>query len=214
MFLIFFFDFYIINIFRYILLYQWESSFQEYFLNFNYNNKHALIFHDVFIFQIYYLIFICFLTFSSISLICFNDYSILSIYILQNIIFNCFIYILYIIFYFCGYWTFKHVLIGEGLILHIRILLMLLEIFSLLCRSLSLFLRFFCNMFSSHVLTHIVLQIIIIIYTFLSINFLIIIFINLTFILLINIDIFAVVLQIIVLLNILYLTLYDFYIIF
>ena len=167
-------------------------------------------YHDVFLYQIFYLLSICLLTFSSVTLISCNDYSPLSIYILQNFVFNCFIYIILIIFLFCGYWTYKHLLIADGLPLYVRLLLLLLEIFSLLCRSLSLFLRFFCNMFSSHTLTHIVLNILVIIYILLLINLFSFLCINLTFFLLISIDVFAVLLQTVVLLNILYLTLGDF----
>lgn len=56
-------------------------------------------------------------------------------------------------FYVCSF-----LYIGSGLVLLIRIILCSLEILSLYCRFLSLFLRLMCNLLSLHLLNHLLLD--------------------------------------------------------
>ena len=59
------------------------------------------------------------------------------------------------LFLLCFYfYLFAHMLVGDEFmdVLYIRVLLCVLECFSLLCRCLALFLRLFCNLLSSHFL--------------------------------------------------------------
>ena len=70
-----------------------------------------------------------------------------------GLFFSLFLTVLINPFYVCSF-----LYIGSGLIFLIRVILCCLEILSLYCRFLSLFLRLLCNLLSLHLLNHLLLD--------------------------------------------------------
>ncbi len=108
---------------------------------------YELAFYLVFIF-LYFNFFVLFYNGELFYLNAFNF-----IVIFFGLFFTLFITIFINPFYVCSF-----LYIGSGLILLIRFVLCSLEILSLYCRFLSLFLRLMCNLLSLHLLNHLLLD--------------------------------------------------------
>lgn len=88
------------------------------------------------------------------SLLLYNVLIHLNLLILFFIVFFNYMSLLFLFCFLCDFVLFNNLLVGDNFmdVLYIRFLLCFLECFSLLCRCLSLFLRLFCNLLSSHFL--------------------------------------------------------------
>lgn len=155
-------------------------------------------YEDVYMFVLILLYCYIYFVLNSLSLIFLNDYSLLQIGIVCICIFMSYFNFLWFCFFLKDIMVFYGLFMGgysmNGLC---RICLLLLEVFSLLCRSISLFLRLFCNLFSAHFLLHMYMNLFyfIILFVFYILVFLIF-FLFFYFILLL--DILSSVLQIII----------------
>lgn len=101
-----------------------------------------------------YLLCVWFILFNFYSLIVYYCISYLNIYILFCIAFMYYIAFLFCFCFLLDFILFSSLLVGDASmdVFSLRFLLCVLECFSLLCRSVSTFLRMFCNLFSSHFL--------------------------------------------------------------
>lgn len=210
MYSLFFFDILICK-YYFVVLFVHSSQMLTLF-TFNRFMLLCFYYYDILLYalMLYYIYFI--LCSNALCLILYVDHSVLCIFVFCLMVGTIFLGVLGLYYFMCDITSYVCLFMGSFEMSGFgRLSLLCLEAFSLCCRSISLFLRIFCNLLSSHTLAHMILGFIyyVNIYMYLHVGFYGIML--LVYVLMLSIDVFSSVLQVGILVNIIYITVLDLY---